>query len=68
MEKKRLNVNIEDKTAEQLKRLAEAGINHTEAVRRAVAMFCYVMDQQEEGNKLAVRNAAGQTIREVRIL
>lgn len=69
MDKKRLTVNLEPSTRNILTGLAqEEGITYTEAVRRGVALFAYVLEQQRAGNTLAVRDPKGVAVREVRIL
>lgn len=69
MEKKRLTVNLEPSTRNILTGLAEEeGITYTEAVRRGVALFAYVLEQQKKGNTLSVRDPEGAAVRVVRIM
>jgi len=49
----RLNVNINDETAEALKELAERRqTTVTEIVRRAVSVYKFVEDEVVDGNKV----------------
>lgn len=48
----RMNININDETANALKRLAqERGTSVTEIVRRSVSVYAYVEDQLSDGSK-----------------
>lgn len=51
----RLNVNINARTAKELRRIAKrSGITYTEAVRRAVEVLAFVMDERDAGNAIQV--------------
>lgn len=62
----RLNVNMNRETASALKALAEKqGISLTEAVRRAIAVFKFVDDEQSDGRKIQTMDAHDQNKREL---
>ena len=65
----RLSVNISDKTAEELRALAEGrDTTVTEAIRRAVAVYAFVEQEVRSGKTLRVVEADGRTATEVVIL
>ena len=52
----RLGVNMNFATAEALDDLTgRLGISHTEAIRRAVAAYRYLHEQQDKGKKILIR-------------
>lgn len=62
----RLSVNINARTASELRRLAqEQGITYTEAVRRAVDVLAFMTDEREAGNVIQVVDPHGKTTREI---
>lgn len=62
----RLNINLNDETAEALKELAaKHHISVTEAVRRAVAILKFVEDETDEGHKLQITDPRHNTVREL---
>ncbi|WP_433917369.1 ribbon-helix-helix protein, CopG family [Streptomyces canus] len=64
----RLSVNINDDTADALKRLKSAkGISITEAVRRAVALYDLVDRETGSTGKLQIVDADGN-VREILLL
>lgn len=53
----RLNININDQTAEQLKRLAEADQQSvTEVVRRATSVYDFIHDAVRSGKDLRIHD------------
>lgn len=57
----RLNVNLNQETADALKEIAdEAGISLTEAVRRAISVYKFVDDEIESGNRVQTVNPNGE--------
>ncbi|MEU3341957.1 ribbon-helix-helix protein, CopG family [Streptomyces sp. NPDC006668] len=64
----RLSININDETADALKRLKSAkGISITEAVRRAVALYDLVDRETGKTGKLQIVDDGGHT-REILLL
>jgi len=62
----RLNVNINARTANELRRLArDAGITYTEAVRRAVEVLAFVVDEQGKGHAIQVYDPQKDRTREL---
>lgn len=62
----RLNVNLNQETAEALKALAaKENISYTEAVRRAIAVFKFIEDEQAEGRKIQTMDANDRNKREL---
>jgi hypothetical protein len=62
----RLNVNINSKTAEELRRIAkEAGVSYTETVRRAVELLAFVMDERGAGHAIQVYDPERDRTREL---
>lgn len=56
----RLSVNINEESAEFLRRLTQAkGITTTEAVRRAIGLLRFFEDAADRGNDILVRDAQG---------
>ncbi len=57
----RLNVNLNQETADALKEIADdAGISLTEAVRRAISVYKFVDDEIESGNRVQTVNPNGE--------
>jgi hypothetical protein len=64
----RLAVNVSDDTARTFRSLIERkGLSITEGIRRAIAVWRFVEDETERGNKLIVQEPNG-TQREVLLL
>ena len=62
----RLNVNLNQETAAALKAIAaRENISLTEAVRRAIAIFKFVEDEQAEGRKIQTMEADESNKREL---
>lgn len=62
----RLNVNLNQETAAALKEIAaRENISLTEAVRRAIAIFKFVEDEQAEGRKIQTMAADETNKREL---
>jgi hypothetical protein len=62
----RLNVNLNQETADALKALAaKENISYTEAVRRAIAVFKFIEDEQAEGRKIQTMDANDRNKREL---
>lgn len=62
----RLNVNLNQETAEALKEVASReGISLTEAVRRAIALLKFVEGEQERGRKIQTMDKEGKDKREL---
>lgn len=62
----RLNVNLNQETAAALKDLAaKENISYTEAVRRAIAVFKFIEDEQAEGRKIQTMDANDRNKREL---
>lgn len=65
----RLNVNLNEETAELLRRVAKArGISYTEAVRRAIAVWAFVEDEVEQKHRVQSYDPEGGLIRELVLL
>ncbi|TFC83037.1 ribbon-helix-helix protein, CopG family [Cryobacterium sp. TMT3-29-2] len=62
----RLNVNLNNETAEALKALAdERGISVTEAVRRAISVYKYIEDEVSAGHKVQIADKVNKTVTEL---
>ena len=62
----RLSVNINDATAEQLRRVAkDRGINITEAVRRAIALLAFIEDEVQAQHQVQVVDPESGSVREL---
>lgn len=62
----RLNVNLNKESAAALRELADTqGISFTEAVRRAIAVYKYVSDEQEQGRKIQTMDSKEKNKREL---
>ena len=62
----RLNVNLNQETADALKQLADSqGVSLTEAVRRAIAISKFVADEQSKGRKIQTMNNQGKDKKEL---
>lgn len=65
----RLSVNINDDTAQALLRLASRrGINYTEAVRRAIAVWAFIEDEIHEKHVVQVLDPEVGETRELVLL
>lgn len=57
----RLNVNINSETAAALRKLKEEkGLNATEIVRNAIALYEYLADEKKNGRKVQTSDAYGK--------
>jgi hypothetical protein len=62
----RLNVNINSRTADELRRVArKSGISYTEAVRRAVEVLAFIVDEREAGHAIQVYDPEKDRTREL---
>lgn len=58
----RLNVNLNQDTADALKRIAgERNISFTEAIRRVISVYHFVSEEQHNGRHVEVRDEKGRT-------
>lgn len=65
----RLNVNLNQETAEALRFIAEQrGISFTEAVRRAISVYKFVEDEVAEGHRVQAVDSEAGTVRELVLL
>jgi hypothetical protein len=63
---KRLNINLPEKTFNELDRLAnESGRTMTELVRLAIGLVQVALDEQSHGRKLAVVEPNGKLLKEI---
>lgn len=61
----RLNVNLNQETADALKKIAsESRISYTEAVRRAISVYKFVDDEIDSGHKVQTVDSKG-SVREL---
>lgn len=66
---KRLNINLPEKTFNELDRLAkESGRTMTEIVRLALGLVQVAIDEESHGRKLAVVEANGKLLKEIVLL
>lgn len=62
----RLNVNLNKETAAALREIADQqGVSYTEAVRRAIAIYKYVVDEQAADRKIQTMDANERNKREL---
>lgn len=62
----RLNVNLNQETAEALKQIAsEHNVSYTEAVRRAITVLKFIEDEQAEGRKVQTMDSNEKNKREL---
>lgn len=62
----RLNVNINARTAEELRRIARnQNISYTEAVRRAVEVLAFLTDERDAGRAIQVYDPERNVTREL---
>lgn len=62
----RLNVNLNAETADALKAVAESkGITVTEAVRRSVAVYAFLMEEEKQGRHVQTATRKGKKVREL---
>lgn len=65
----RLNINLNEETAETLRELAAArGISFTEAVRRAISVYKFVEDEIAGGKQVQSVDTDRGTVRELVLL
>lgn len=65
----RLNVNLNRQTATALKYLAsQRGISYTEAIRQAIAVYNFVITEQQQGNIIRICDSKGKPERDLVIL
>jgi hypothetical protein len=63
---RRLNLNLPERTFQELQRLAsESGRSLTEMIRIAIALAQVAVDEEAHGRKLAVINKDGQVLKEI---
>jgi Ribbon-helix-helix protein, copG family len=63
---RRLNLNLPEKTFEELQRLAaETGRTLTEMIRIGISLAQVAVDEDARGRKLAVINQEGQVLKEI---
>ena len=66
MPKRKLTVELNERANVRLDKLSKTtGMSKVEILRRALALFEYVEEQVEAGNKLAITDPQGQAIRDV---
>ena len=66
---KRLNINLPEKTFNELDRLAdETGRSMTELVRLAIGLVQVALDEERHGRKLAVVEPNGRLLKEIVLL
>lgn len=62
----RLNVNMNEQTAKDLKELADRdGLSFTETIRRAVAIYKYIRDEVKKGRVVVTMDPDGRNRREI---
>lgn len=62
----RLNVNLNQETADALKAVAaKENISLTEAVRRAIALLKFIEEEQDRGRKIQTMDREGRDKREL---
>lgn len=65
----RLNVNLNQETTDALKFHAkQRGISYTEAIRQAIAVYSFVLTEQQIGNTVQVLDQNGKPDRNLVIL
>lgn len=65
----RLSVNLNDDTANALRKLAEErGVSVTEAVRRAISLYNYLEDEVRSGRHVQTADSARKEVRELILL
>lgn len=65
----RLNVNLNRETADTLAAIAEErGISATEAVRRAITVYAYIVAEVAKGRKVQTQDHNGRHIKELILL
>jgi hypothetical protein len=66
---KRLNINLPERTFNELERLAdESGRTMTELVRIAIGLVQVAIDEENHGRKLAVVEPNGKLLKEILLL
>lgn len=62
----RLNVNMNEQTAKDLKELADRdGLSFTETIRRAIAIYKYIRDEVRQGRIIQTMDQDGKNRREI---
>ncbi len=62
----RLNVNMNEQTAKDLKELADRdGLSFTETIRRAVAIYKYIRDEVRKDRVILTMDPDGKNRREI---
>lgn len=65
----RLSVNLNQQTAAELKYLAShRGISYTEVIRQAIAVYNFVIYEQQQGNIIRICDSKGMPERDLVIL
>ena len=59
----RLSVNLNKETAEALKDITkDQSISATEAIRRAISVYAYLLEEEDKGNEILVAHQDGKWI------
>lgn len=62
----RLNININEETADTLRKLkVEKGMSTTELVRNAIALYDYLVEEKKAGRKIQTSNSLGKEKHEI---
>lgn len=62
----RLSVNINSGTAKALKEISEeAGISHTETIRRAISVASFLYSESRNGRRIVVSDKKGRQVKEI---
>ena len=65
----RLSVNLNPESAEALKEMAKRrGISYTEAIRRCVGIYKYVLDEHNQDRKITTSKPNGKKVKELILL
>lgn len=64
-----LHVNLNQETAEALDNMVKLrGITYTEAIRRAIIVYKYLLDEEDSNRKILTTNSKGKNVREIILL
>lgn len=62
----RLSVNLNEETAEALKTIVQwKGVTYTEAIRRAISVYMYVLEAEDDGASFLIETSKGDRKRVV---
>jgi hypothetical protein len=64
----RLNINISEQTAATLRRWKAQGITATDLVRRAVALYDMLEEEQRKGREIQIVDAENREVQALRLL